>query len=308
MRPELRVLLFLTVVLAVFSTAGLISLEWLARKFLRKPRPLSWRSKAVLSLAALGAVCVAFGHYVEPYWLEVMPVRIATSKLPKGSQPIRIVEISDLHCDAKPRLEDRLAQVIAEQKPDLIVFAGDAVNDYEAIGRFQGLMRKLSAIAPTFVVRGNWDYFREVTAIHKGTGVTELNGQAQRLNIRGQELVISGLGANSPDSVEYAFFAVPKEEFRIFVHHFPDRIQEVSGEGIDLYLAGHTHGGQVALPFYGALVTYSRYDKKYEAGLYHVGPTWLYVNRGIGMEGGRAPRVRFRARPEVTVIDLVPAA
>ena len=56
---------------------------------------------------------------------------------------------------------------------------------------------------------------------------------------------------------------------------------------MDLYCAGHIHGGQIALPFYGALVTLSKYGKRFEAGLYRVGETWLYVNRGIGMEGER---------------------
>lgn len=71
---------------------------------------------------------------------------------------------------------------------------------------------------------------------------------------------------------------------------------------------GTPTGGQVALPFYGALVTLSRFGKRYEAGLYRVHDTWLYVNRGLGMEGGWAPRVRFCARPEITVIELAPAS
>ncbi len=70
------------------------------------------------------------------------------------------------------------------------------------------------------------------------------------------------------------------------------------------YLAGHTHGGQIALPFYGALMTLSRYGKRFEGGLYQVGPTPLHVRRGIGMEGGWVPRVRFCARPEMTVLEL----
>jgi len=76
---------------------------------------------------------------------------------------------------------------------------------------------------------------------------------------------------------------------------------------VDLYCAGHTHGGQVALPFYGALVTFSKYGKRFETGLYRVGETRLYVSRGIGMEGGKIPRVRFCSRPEVTVIEIHPA-
>ena len=77
---------------------------------------------------------------------------------------------------------------------------------------------------------------------------------------------------------------------------------------VDLFLAGHTHGGQVALPFYGAIVTFSRFGKRFEAGLHRVANTWLYVNRGLGMEGGPAPRVRFCARPEVSVLEVWPAS
>jgi predicted MPP superfamily phosphohydrolase len=75
---------------------------------------------------------------------------------------------------------------------------------------------------------------------------------------------------------------------------------------VDLFCAGHVHGGQIAMPFYGALVTLSRYGKQYEAGLYKAGPMWLYVSRGVGMEGGAAPRVRFCSRPEVAVLEAVP--
>jgi len=80
----------------------------------------------------------------------------------------------------------------------------------------------------------------------------------------------------------------------------------VNGSIVDVYLCGHTHGGQIALPFYGALTTLSKHGKKYEAGLYHEGNTRLYVNRGIGLEGGKAPPMRFFARPEITVFEIGP--
>jgi predicted MPP superfamily phosphohydrolase len=74
-----------------------------------------------------------------------------------------------------------------------------------------------------------------------------------------------------------------------------------------LFLAGHVHGGQVALPYYGALLTLSKFGKRFERGLYPDADGFpMYVSRGIGMEGGRAPRVRFCARPEVALIELVP--
>jgi predicted MPP superfamily phosphohydrolase len=93
--------------------------------------------------------------------------------------------------------------------------------------------------------------------------------------------------------------------FTILLQHSPDLMADAVRERFDLYLAGHTHGGQIALPFYGALITYSRYGKKYEAGLYHEGSTTLYVNRGIGFAHQPMPEARFLARPEVTVIELL---
>ena len=75
--------------------------------------------------------------------------------------------------------------------------------------------------------------------------------------------------------------------FTVMLYHYGDAVEELATPGnVDLLLAGHTHGGQVALPFYGALVTFARFGKRYEGGLYRVRDTWLYVNRGIGMEGG----------------------
>ena len=77
------------------------------------------------------------------------------------------------------------------------------------------------------------------------------------------------------------------------------------GQRVDLFLCGHTHGGQVRLPFWGAVITLSKYHKRFESGLYDFEGVPMYVNRGVGCEGGSAPRVRFLCRPEVAVIDLV---
>jgi hypothetical protein len=83
-------------------------------------------------------------------------------------------------------------------------------------------------------------------------------------------------------------------------------VEDLNGTNVDLYLAGHTHGGQIALPFYGAIITLSKFGKKYESGEYRVGNTILYVNRGLGLAGGFNPKMRFFARPEITVFDLKP--
>jgi predicted MPP superfamily phosphohydrolase len=119
-------------------------------------------------------------------------------------------------------------------------------------------------------------------------------------------LWLAGVAVEQEMRVDQALQAAPRDAFTVFLYHYPDLISDIAARGIDLYLAGHTHGGQVALPFYGAIITLSKFGKKYEAGLYRIDQTSMYVNRGIGMEGGTAPRVRFWARPEITIIEIAP--
>ena len=95
-----------------------------------------------------------------------------------------------------------------------------------------------------------------------------------------------------------------REAFHILLYHSPDLMPDAQAVRIDLYLAGHTHGGQLCLPFFGAVITSSDFWKRYEGGLYQEGATTLYVSRGLGLEGLGAPRARFLAPPEVVALTL----
>src|SRR4029450_10657434 len=119
-------------------------------------------------------------------------------------------------------------------------------------------------------------------------------------------MCLAGAPVGQPGLKEQALGKVKPEELSIFLYHYPSAVLEAAEKGVDLLCVGHTHGGQVSLPFYGAVITLSKLGKQYESGLYRYENTWLYVNRGIGMEGGSAPRIRFCPRPEITVIDLFP--
>jgi uncharacterized protein len=308
---DFRVLLFLSLIVIIYVLAVGIVIRLLLEKLnlltLSKSPAQRWLRRIVLTLAGIGLLCVAYGYFVEPYWLSVSHIRINSSKLPRGSQPVRIVHISDLHSDPKPRLERRLAQAIAAERPDIIVFTGDSVNSPAGLPVFRECLTEVAKIAPTFVVKGNWDawYWFQLD-LFEGTGVHELNGNSFQVNVNGLPIWVAGVSVENERMMEQAISSIPPNAFKIFLYHYPDLIREVAKEKVDLYCAGHTHGGQVALPLYGAIVTLSKYGKQYEAGLYREGETWLYVNRGIGMEGGYSPRVRFWARPEVTVIEVGP--
>lgn len=151
-------------------------------------------------------------------------------------KPVRILLISDLRSDPSPRLEEDLSGAIEAVKPDLILFAGDAVNSPDGLAVFKTCTARIVVLAPTFAVRGNWDDRRWGDLdLFGGTGVRELTGQAAE--IAGIRLEGAGFGGGAVEE---------GKAFRVFLYHTPDEFERVKGRA-DLYCAGHTHGGQVAL-------------------------------------------------------------
>jgi len=299
-------------VLSVFALAAVVVAAemFLLVDFLRcgrmpgKPTSKLFSKGAIaIHVIALAAVlCFCYGLFVEPYLLEVNEIRIDTDKL--GSVKLRIVQISDLHCDMKMRNEEKLVRFVNAAKADIVVFTGDAVNGPESVGIFRETMKGLEASIAKFAVRGNWWANIENRELFEGTGFKVLERDSVRLEKGGQEFYISGLNFWDGNYSGELLSVNSPDRFNVFLYHSPDLIEDVANFNVDLYLAGHTHGGQIALPFYGPVLTFSKFGKKYASGLYRVGKTDLYVNRGVGMEGGSAPRARFLARPEIAIFDI----
>ena len=289
------------------ATAWRLAVRIRRRRAVRSPA-LLWTDRVLFTAGGIGVLAFCYGMWVEPRRVEITRVPIATPKLAAGAPPIRIVHLSDFHSPSNNALQDRLPRLVRELKPDLIVFTGDAVNTREGVSRVRRTMAELARIAPTFAVRGNRDQGAAANEdLFGGTGATELRGGAVMLPVRGASLALVGASFTRDwMRVRRSLRAQPDSTLVVYLAHSPDGIGDVSNWGADLYLAGHTHGGQVALPFYGAVWTASRYGKRFERGLHRERGTWLYINRGIGMEAV-LPKVRFLARPEITVIELRPA-
>jgi hypothetical protein len=138
--------------------------------------------------------------------------------------------------------------------------------------------------------------------------ITVLDDQVKKLQIGQQEIDLVGVSNFGPTRdgqvLSVLMEQVPQDAYSILLYHTPDLIEVANRLQIDLYLAGHTHGGQVRLPLWGAIITMSAYGKQYESGLYQLNPTTLYVSRGIGLEGLSMPRARFLCPPEMVLIDL----
>ena len=163
-----------------------------------------------------------------------------------------------------------------------------------------------------FEIRG---HFESAARKRKAKTPLLLQEDYRLLQNAGQKLLLLGVPPTSHRLLGELLQGASPEAYRIFLAHSPDAVDQINalpaGTHVNLFLCGHTHGGQVRLPLWGAVITLTDHHKEYEMGHYvlrsadDTHQTHMYVNRGIGMEGGFVPRVRFLCPPEVAVIDLV---
>lgn len=300
-------IIFAGIVLFIFYLYVRLWFTWLINKFRKKvPRKILTDRYAICMhiIAVIGTLCIIYGIFIEPYWPKVNFIPIQTDKLTDTT--FRVVQISDTHCDKILRLEKRLPEIINNLKPDIIVFTGDSLNSKSALSRFQGMLARMEAPLGKFAVTGNWDIdYGADLDLFENTGFEELISDLKAVKKNGESIIVSGLAyENGPKSYDVVG-KLAQSDFNLFLYHTSDLMDYLGEIPIDLYLSGHTHGGQVALPFYGAIITFSSHGKKFEAGLYRENHIQLYVNRGIGME--RKAPFRFLARPEIAVFDIGPA-
>lgn len=259
-----------------------------------------WRERLLFALGSFMLLCVAWG-FVEPNWIEVSEHRIASAKL-LARTSIKVVLLSDIHSEANAHIEPELVARVASLKPDLILFTGDAINEEAGLRVFRKSIAALAEIAPTYTVRGNWEtwWFPNLD-LYGGTGAHPLDGRAEAVDVRGQTLWLVGVGVDRETQLARAMARVPKGSFTVLLHHFPALAPTASKLGVDVMLAGDTHGGQARLPLLGEVVRIARRGFWRKSGMHREGSLWLYVTRGVGTEGG-VPRFRFACRPEISVL------
>ena len=296
-------LLFLSVlVLTCYLEAKSLLLRLLGRE--ARFRKADW---ILHTVAGAGLLCILYGRLIEPTWIEVRTHELRSAKIRPESGRIRVVQLADLHSEGSPLNEERVPAMVSALQPDIIALTGDYVNGTAGLPVFEKMVRQLKAPAGIFVVQGNYDWgMRELHELTRNLPVTWLSQDTREVEVRGTRLRLMGLDVGNEPSFRSLAASGGKGAFNLLLFHYSDLAYEAEAAGVDLYLSGHTHGGQVRLPFYGALVTLARFGKRFEGGLYRLGATTLYVSRGLGVEGGLAPRVRFLCRPEIAVFDLLP--
>ena len=264
------------------------------------------RTAVACAAAALVIVSVAVdAFWIEPYWLEVTRHTVSS---PKASRPLRIVLIADLQTDRIGPYERYVLRRAIEERPDVMLLAGDYLQEYDPIA-WEGLrvelnnyLHEIDFDAPlgVYAVQGNTDNRGRWPEVFEGLPVIAVR---ETTRFDSDDFTITAL--SETDSFNSRLRVEPADRFHIVLGHSPDfALGDVSA---DLLLAGHVHGGQVRLPGIGPLVTLSRIPRRWTSGLTGLpGGNHLLVSRGIGMERGGAPRLRFLCRPELAVIEVVP--
>jgi uncharacterized protein len=272
-----------------------------------------WRLGLGLTTSLIVALAV-YGFQIEPNWLQINRVTIAIPGLSPEFVGYRLVQLGDLHMDSwmtAQRLQGIVNRVNAQQ-PDLVVLTGDYItmrpDTYgpQLTPVLQTLQGKDGAVG----VLGNHDYYWHsddtMAPFLEKAGVVMLQNQVHTIRRGIAQLNFAGVKdlwtnqAQIDACVTATIAALPAQGTNIFISHTPEIVEKIAPTGrFALQISGHSHGGQVRLPFLSPIVP--PMVGQYIAGLYRVGHMWEYTSRGVGMV---PPRVRFNCRPEIVVLEL----
>lgn len=262
-----------------------------------------WLRQGLHLASAAGCGCLVYGIFIEPYRITTRSVRVASRKL---KSPVRLVHLGDLHVRRWSRVEERLVAEVRRQAPDLILLSGDYTSTPGSLDALERLFRELAAVAPVHAALGNSEFLRPVQNDIRLPGLTWLDDDNRALTVRGNPLRVYGIRPGS----ERNFWQLGRNtrpfEFGVCLYHFPDFAPQVERVPYDLMLSGHTHGGQVRLPWLGALISMSRAGTAFARGVFRAAGRTAVVTQGVGCESYGLPRLRFLCPPEVVAVELVP--
>jgi len=259
-------------------------------------------------LLALSATS-AYARFIEPYYYRVVEQDVFVRDLPQAFENFRITQLTDVHHSRIVGLDEirRVVNLAQSTKPDLIALTGDYTTTYrrfiepcaEALGNLQ-------APEGVWAVLGNHDHYTDhelTTRSLERNHIPVLNNANTTLRRGSDSLQLAGIDDWSWAQGDWdrAFHALDRKRPTVLLSHQPSVLDLPETQHVSLILSGHTHGGQVTLPFIGAPARLATKDLKYAHGLFRRGDTQLFVSSGTGVIG--LP-VRLGARPEVAVLRL----
>lgn len=235
-------------------------------------------------------------------------VNFSFNDLPDIFDGFTILQLSDLHIDATEKLSGIIIEMIRDLQVDLCVLTGD--YRFEIYGpldnvfyHMEKIVSKINSKHGVFGILGNHD-FAETAVEFEKMGVKMLVNESTRICIADQEIYF--MGVDDPhyygcEDLNKAMKQIPEDAFKILLAHTPELYAEATKHNIDLYLCGHTHGGQIRLPLIGPIITNAAAPRKMVMGKWNYARLQGYTNSGVGFS--MAP-VRFNCPPEIALIEL----
>ncbi|MDR2438180.1 MAG: metallophosphoesterase [Planctomycetaceae bacterium] len=273
------------------------------------------KHRIVFPLALFFCAVIYLGLAVDALLIEPTALVVKRHKIvtPKITSPMKIVFLADFQTDRIGRYERVTLELVKKENADLIILGGDYLqartktHERQLVTKFNTLLREINLNAPygVYAIQGNQEnavWFNWKQSFNR----TEIVPISRTVSFNVGEIRLTLLSMYGSFTNRTFHDRNTEKRFRIIVGHAP--LFALAEQQAELLLAGHTHGGQVQIPGYGAIITMSKgLPKKWASGLTILpnGST-LIVSNGTGLERGRAPRVRFFCRPDFRVIELIP--
>ena len=260
---------------------------------MKVPR-ISRRKFITAALLGTPGIIFADSKWVEPTWLKTSHLRIG-----EGKPSHRLIHFSDIHHKGDCNYLKTVVRRINSLSPDFVCFTGDIIEDEKYLAEALELLAEIKA--PIFGVPGNHDYWSKASfePIHKcfnaNGGVWMLD---EKHSIASAKINLIGVTCNHATQATLPLDPSCKN---ILLMHYPAWVKKLGNQKFDLMLAGHSHGGQVRIPFYGSLIVPYAVDQ-YDLGLFNTQAGPLHVTSGIGYI--YTYNFRFNCRPEITVIEI----
>lgn len=271
--------------------------------------------RLVLIGAALGVTLIGWCYRTALRDPLVQETEIALSGWPADQRPVRAVLLTDAHVAGPDMPPSRLARIVEQVnalRPDIVLIAGDFVSDKRSATRFYPVSESVAPLARlrpplgTVAVLGNHDHWRDAADMRRAltrAGVTVLDNDA----VTRGPLAIGGLDDDFTRRADLPRTLASLRKLpgaRLLLSHSPDPFPQVPRD-VGLMLAGHTHCGQIRLPFVGAITTMSRYDERYACGRIDEAGRTLIVSAGLGTS---VLPLRLGAVPDLWLVTLRPVA
>jgi len=246
--------------------------------------------------------------YLDTNFFKVVEVQFQTEKIPSGEE-IRVLQISDLHDKVFGKDNEPLVEAIHEADADIIVITGDLIDrSTKDLGRVFSLIERITARHQhVYFINGNHENANRLRQeLLDGLAerkVIVLNNQNVEIAVRGISFNLAGVDDGPLKKINKAFDGIDPDRYSILLSHRPDAVAQYADIPADLILSGHTHGGQVRLPFVGAIYAPNQgWFPKLDKGTYRiVGDRYLYIDSGLGTS--HLP-IRFLNKAQMSLIRI----